>query len=64
MTAELPDAIVGAGTVTQRLPTSMPPIKAGARFLVSPGTPATLAAAFRRSDRAGHSRLRDRDGGA
>jgi 2-dehydro-3-deoxyphosphogluconate aldolase/(4S)-4-hydroxy-2-oxoglutarate aldolase len=44
--AEVPDMIVGAGTVVK--PTDVTEaIKAGADFLVSPGTPAALAEALR-----------------
>ena len=45
MIAEVPDAIVGAGTVLSA-PDIDASVKAGARFLVSPGTPGTLATAF------------------
>jgi 2-dehydro-3-deoxyphosphogluconate aldolase / (4S)-4-hydroxy-2-oxoglutarate aldolase len=43
--AELPDVIVGAGTVTRPADIDAA-IKAGARYLVSPGTTDSLAAAF------------------
>jgi 2-dehydro-3-deoxyphosphogluconate aldolase / (4S)-4-hydroxy-2-oxoglutarate aldolase len=40
--AKVPDAIVGLGTVTQ-VPDIRTALAAGARFLVSPGTPPELA---------------------
>lgn len=40
---EVPDAVVGLGTVAQEADIE-PAMQAGAKFLVSPGTPATLAA--------------------
>ena len=43
--AEVPEAVLGIGTVTE-VPDIRLAIAAGARFLVSPGTPADLAAAF------------------
>jgi len=42
---EVPDCIVGVGTVT-RAPDIAAAISAGAKYLVSPGTPAELAAAL------------------
>ncbi len=42
---EVPDAVVGLGTVTAEADIE-PAMQAGAKFLVSPGTPAALAAAF------------------
>jgi 2-dehydro-3-deoxyphosphogluconate aldolase/(4S)-4-hydroxy-2-oxoglutarate aldolase len=45
--AEVPDAVVGLGTVTQ-VPDIRIALSIGARFLVSPGTPADLAAALAR----------------
>ncbi|HEY8267349.1 MAG TPA: bifunctional 4-hydroxy-2-oxoglutarate aldolase/2-dehydro-3-deoxy-phosphogluconate aldolase [Xanthobacteraceae bacterium] len=45
---EVPEAVVGVGTVTA--PTDIEPaINAGARYLVSPGTPSALADAFVRA---------------
>ena len=46
--AAIPGAIVGAGTVTKPADIEAA-IKAGARYLVSPGTPEDLAAALSRS---------------
>jgi 2-dehydro-3-deoxyphosphogluconate aldolase / (4S)-4-hydroxy-2-oxoglutarate aldolase len=46
--AEVPDAIVGAGTVTRPADIDAA-IKAGARYLVSPGTPDDLAVALSKS---------------
>lgn len=43
--AEAPDVIVGAGTVTETADVEAA-IRAGARYLVSPGMPAALADAF------------------
>jgi len=43
--AEVPDAIVGVGTVTEHADIERA-CRAGARFLVSPGTPAALADAL------------------
>ena len=43
--AELPDVVVGIGTVTKAADIGRA-VAAGARFLVSPGTPAELAAAL------------------
>jgi 2-dehydro-3-deoxyphosphogluconate aldolase / (4S)-4-hydroxy-2-oxoglutarate aldolase len=43
--AEVPNAVVGLGTVTQEADIE-PAIRAGAKFLVSPGTTAALAAAL------------------
>jgi 2-dehydro-3-deoxyphosphogluconate aldolase/(4S)-4-hydroxy-2-oxoglutarate aldolase len=43
--AEVPQAIVGIGTVTQSADID-PAVRAGAKFLVSPGTPAGLADAL------------------
>ena len=43
--AEAPDVIVGAGTITDAADVEAA-VKAGSRYLVSPGTPATLADAF------------------
>ncbi len=43
--AELPEVVVGAGTVTQAADIDAA-AKAGARYLVSPGTPPALAAAL------------------
>src|SRR6476661_9761026 len=43
--AQVPDCTVGVGTVT-RVPDITAAIEAGARYLVSPGTPAELAAAL------------------
>ncbi|MGB9368810.1 MAG: bifunctional 4-hydroxy-2-oxoglutarate aldolase/2-dehydro-3-deoxy-phosphogluconate aldolase, partial [Xanthobacteraceae bacterium] len=43
--AEVPDCIVGVGTVT-RVPDIAAAISAGAKYLVSPGTPGELAAAL------------------
>jgi len=45
--ADVPQAVVGIGTVTQ-VPDIRLALSAGARFLVSPGTPAGLAAALAR----------------
>jgi 2-dehydro-3-deoxyphosphogluconate aldolase / (4S)-4-hydroxy-2-oxoglutarate aldolase len=45
ITAEVPEATVGIGTVTAE-PDIEPSVQAGAKFLVSPGTPALLAAAL------------------
>jgi len=42
---EVPDCVVGVGTVT-RLPDIVAAISAGAKYLVSPGTPPELAAAL------------------
>jgi 2-dehydro-3-deoxyphosphogluconate aldolase/(4S)-4-hydroxy-2-oxoglutarate aldolase len=46
--AEVPEAVVGIGTVTQ-VPDIRLALSAGARFLVSPGTPHDLAAALARA---------------
>jgi len=43
--AEAPDVIVGAGTITEAADVEAA-VKAGSRYLVSPGTPALLADAF------------------
>src|ERR1043166_2913115 len=43
--AQVPDCVVGVGTVT-RAGDIVPAIAAGARYLVSPGTPAGLADAL------------------
>src|SRR3954467_13206366 len=43
--AQVPDCVVGAGTVT-RAPDIVAAIAAGAKYLVSPGTPSELAAAL------------------
>ena len=45
ITAQLPDCVVGVGTVTRAADIGAA-IAAGARFLVSPGTPPDLAAAL------------------
>src|SRR5256885_6271965 len=42
---QVPDCVVGVGTVT-RVPDIAAAIAAGARYLVSPGTPSELAAAL------------------
>src|SRR3954471_19591414 len=42
---EVPDCVVGVGTLTKRADVSAA-IAAGAKYLVSPGTPAELAAAL------------------
>src|SRR5213595_1531895 len=43
--AQVPDCVVGVGTVT-RVPDIAMAIAAGAKYLVSPGTPSDLAAAL------------------
>src|SRR5437762_7761466 len=43
--AEVPQAIVGIGTITRSADID-PAVRAGAKFLVSPGTPADLADAL------------------
>src|ERR671929_2156871 len=43
--AEVPDCVVGVGTVT-RVPDIAAAVAAGAKYLVSPGTPAELATAL------------------
>ena len=43
--ADVPDCVVGAGTIT-RLPDIAAAVAAGAKYLVSPGTPPELAAAL------------------
>src|SRR5947209_13197995 len=43
--AEVPDCVVGVGTVT-RASDIAAAVQTGAKYLVSPGTPAELAAAF------------------
>ena len=56
----VPGAIVGVGTVTKPADIEAA-IKAGARYLVSPGTPAELARALAASARAVDPRLRHRE---
>ena len=46
--ADVPEAIVGVGTITQ-VPEVRLALSAGAKFLVSPGTPPELAAALARA---------------
>ena len=46
--AEVPEAVVGIGTIVE-VPDIRVALSVGARFLVSPGTPPDLAAAFERS---------------
>src|SRR5438270_10891789 len=46
--AEVPDCVVGVGTVTE-IPDIRQALAAGARYLVSPGTPAPLADALAQS---------------
>src|ERR1700752_4253883 len=43
--AEVPDCVVGAGTITRSSDIALA-VAAGARYLVSPGTPSELAAAL------------------
>ena len=54
---EVPEAVVGVGTVTAAADIR-PAIDAGARYLVSPGTPSALADALRARERARRAGLR------
>ena len=60
--AEVPDIIVGVGTVIKPLDVTHA-VDAGADFLVSPGTPAESGAGAGRRAGAGAARLRHRVGG-
>ena len=56
----VPGAIVGVGTVTKPSDVEAA-VKAGATYLVSPGTPAELARALAAASVPSHSRLRHRE---